>query len=72
MTPSKAATIRDLYKSRELTLATIRLILASEKPAPRKVTIKADRLSQFFPDYMSEQEIEETIYRLLEEWKSRA
>ena len=72
MTPSKAAIIRDLYKSRELTLATIRLILASEKPAPRKVTIKADRLSQFFPDYMSEQEIEETIYRLLEEWKSRA
>lgn len=72
MTPSKAATIRDLYKSRELTLATIRLILASEKPSPRKVTIKADRLSQFFPDYMSEQEIEETIYRLLEEWKSRA
>ena len=72
MTPSKAATIRDLYKSHELTLATIRLILASEKPSPRKVTIKADRLSQFFPDYMSEQEIEETIYRLLEEWKSRA
>ncbi len=72
MTPSKAVIIRDLYKSRELTLATIRLILASEKPAPRKVTIKADRLSQFFPDYMSEQEIEETIYKLLEEWKSRA
>lgn len=72
MTPSKAAIIRDLYKSRELTLATIRLILASEKPAPRKITIKADRLSQFFPNYMSEQEIEETIYRLLEEWKSRA
>ena len=71
MTPSKAATIRDLYKSRELTLATIRLILASEKPAPRKVTIKADRLSQFFPDYMSEQEIEETIYKLLEEWRQR-
>lgn len=71
MTPSKAATIRDLYKSRELTLATIRLILASEKPAPRKVTIKADRLSQFFPEYMSEQEIEETIYRLLEEWRQK-
>ena len=71
MTPSKAATIRDLYKSRELTLATIRLILASEKSAPRKVTIKADRLSQFFPEYMSEQEIEETIYRLLEEWRQK-
>ena len=71
MTPSKAATIRELYKSHELTLTTIRLILASEKPAPRKVTIKADRLSQFFPEYMSEQEIEETIYRLLEEWRQK-
>ncbi len=71
MTPSKAAIIRNLYKSHELTLATIRLILASEKPAPRKVTIKADRLSQFFPEYMSEQEIEETIYRLLEEWRQK-
>jgi len=71
MTPSKAATIRNLYKSRELTLATIRLILASERPAPRKVTIKADRLSQFFPEYMSEQEIEETIYKLLEEWRQK-
>ncbi len=71
MTPSKAATIRNLYKSRELTLATIRLILASERPAPRKVTIRADRLSQFFPEYMSEQEIEETIYKLLEEWRQK-
>jgi ParB family chromosome partitioning protein len=71
MTPSKAAIIRNLYKSHELTLATIRLILASEKPAPRKVTIKADRLSQFFPEYMSEQEIEETIYKLLEEWRQK-
>ena len=71
MIPSKAAIIKDLYKSGKLTIQAIDLILASEKPAPRKVTIKADRLSQFFPDYMSEQEIEETIYMLLEEWRKR-
>ena len=50
----------------------VRLILTEQKPKERKVVIKADKISQYFPaDYDSE-DIESVIYQLLEEWKNRA
>lgn len=41
------------------------------KKSPRKVTFKADKLSRYFDDNVTEKEITEIIIRLLDEWKRR-
>ncbi len=47
----------------------VRLILAEEKPRERKITLKAEKLSQYFSEDYRSEEIENLIFRLLEEWK---
>ena len=71
MTTAQSAKLKEYGKSQELTVAMVRLILTEEKPRNRKVTIKADRIGQFFPENYSNEQIETVIYELLEEWKSR-
>ena len=64
--------LKEHGKKGELILPMVRLILTEQKPKERKVVIKADKISQYFPaDYDSE-DIESVIYQLLEEWKNRA
>ena len=48
----------------------VRLILTEEKPKERKVTIKGDKISRYFPEEYSNDEIEDVIIRLLEEWNA--
>ena len=57
-------------KKGELTLPMVRLILAEEKPKERKVTIKADKISRYFTEDYSSEDIENIIYQLLEEWNT--
>lgn len=45
------------------------LILSRKKTTNKKVVLKPERINEFFPDSYSKNEIEEVIYRLLEEWK---
>lgn len=71
MTTAQSAKLKEYGKSQELTMAMVRLILSEEKPKSRKVTIKADKISQFFPEDYSNEQIETVIYELLEEWKNR-
>ena len=69
---TQSGKLKEHGKKGELTLPMIRLILTEQKPKERKVVIKADKISQYFPaDYDSE-DIESVIYQLLEEWKNRA
>ena len=69
---TQSGKLKEHGKKGELTLPMVRLILTEQKPKERKVVIKADKISQYFPaDYDSE-DIESVIYRLLEEWKNRA
>ena len=68
---AQSAKLKEYGKSGELTLAMARLILAEEKPKERKVTIKADRINQFFTEEYSEKEIEDIIMSLLEKWKEK-
>lgn len=68
MSTAQAAKIKEYGKSGELTLPMVRLILTEEKPKERKVTIKADKISRYFPEEFSNDEIESVIYQLLEEW----
>ena len=49
----------------------VRLILAEEKPKERKVTIKGDKIGRYFPKEYSNDEIENIIIQLLEEWQNR-
>lgn len=66
----QSARLKEYGKKGELTLPMVRLILSEEKPKERKVTIKADKISQFFAEDYSNEEIENIIFQLLEDWKN--
>ena len=66
----QASRLKEYGKSDELTLPMVRLILTESKPIERKVTIKADKISRYFPEYYSNEQIENVIYQLLDEWNS--
>ncbi len=46
----QSAKLKEYGKSGELTLPMVRLILTEEKPKERKVTIKSEKISQFFSE----------------------
>lgn len=68
---AQSAKIKEYGKSGELTLAMVRLILTEEKPKERRVTLKADKISRYFEEKYSSEEIEDIIIRLLEEWSAK-
>lgn len=61
--------LKEYGKSGELTLAMVRLILTEQKPKERKVTLKADKISKYFSDSYSNEEIENVIISLLDKWR---
>ena len=65
---AQASKLKEHGKSDELTLPMVRLILTEMKPRERKVTIKADKISRYFPEDYSNEQIENVIYQLLDEW----
>ena len=67
---AQAAKLKEYGKSGELTLAMVRLILAEEKPKERKVTIKGEKISRYFSEDYSNDDIESIIIQLLEEWQN--
>ena len=71
MNASQSAKLKEYGKSGELTLAMVRLILSEEKPKERKVTIKGDKISRYFSEDYSNDDIEGIIIQLLEEWQSK-
>ena len=71
MNASQSSKLKEYGKSGELTLPMVRLILAEEKPKERKVTIKGDKISRYFSEDYSNDDIEGIIIQLLEEWQSK-
>ena len=67
----QSAKLKEYGKTGELTLPMVRLILTEEKPKERKVTIKPDKISEFFAENYSSEDIENIILELLEEWKMK-
>ncbi|MCI8382517.1 MAG: ParB/RepB/Spo0J family partition protein [Lachnospiraceae bacterium] len=67
----QSAKIKEYGKKGELTPALVHLILTEEKPKERRVTLKADKISRYFEDDCSSEEIEDIILKLLEEWKRK-
>ena len=66
---AQSAKLKEYGKNGELTPAMVSLILSEEKPKERKVTLKADKITRYFPEDYSNEEIEEVIIGLLEKWK---
>ena len=62
----QSAKLKEYGKKGELTMPMVRLILTEEKPRERKVTLKAEKISRYFPEEYSESEIEKVIIELLE------
>lgn len=46
-------------------------ILTEERPTPVQVTLKNDRLKQYFPQTYTAKQMEEVIFSLLETWKTQ-
>lgn len=70
MSMAQSAKIKELYKQGELTRMAIQLILEDAKPKARKFVLKAEKISEYFPEEMTDKDIENTIIGLLEKWKS--
>lgn len=68
---AQSAQLKEYGRKGELTEAMVKLILSEKKPKERKVTIKADKISQYFTEDYSSEDIEAIIYELLEDWQSR-
>lgn len=66
---TQAASLKKYSLSGELNAGVIDLLLSEEKPKAKKVTLKADRIKEYFTAEYSNDEIEEVIYELLEKWK---
>lgn len=68
---AQSAKIKEYGKTGELSPAMVRLILTEEKPKERKVTLKADKISEYFAEDCTSEEIEGIIIQLLDEWKKK-
>lgn len=67
----QATKLKEYGKSGELTLEMVRLILTEEKPKKREITIKGDKINQYFSEDYSSDDIEDIIIQLLKEWKEK-
>lgn len=68
---TQSAKLKEYGKKGELTMPIVSLILTEEKPRERKVTLKAEKISRYFPEEYSESEIEKVIIELLEAWQKK-
>ena len=65
----QAVKMRKFSQEGKLTVAVIEGILTSEHAAPIQVTLKKDRLKQYFPPTYTAQQMEEVIISLLDTWR---
>lgn len=68
---SQSAKLKEYGKSGELTFALVKQILSGKKQKEWKVTIRGERIRNFFTEEYSNEDIENIIYKLLEEWSTR-
>lgn len=66
---SQSKKLKEYEKQNELTPTVVRLILEEKKANKRKVTLKMDKLEQYFGESYSSEEMENIILQLLDEWK---
>ena len=67
----QASKLKEYAKCGELTRVVVELVLSEQRVAERKITLKADKISQYFPKDYSNEDMEAVIIKLLEEWKNK-
>ena len=60
--------MRELSKNKKLNREVVSRIIASDTSKKRSFVIKGEKLYTYFPEDVTEEEIEETIMDLLEKW----
>ncbi len=65
----QAGRLKKYSQSGTLTEAVMIEILRKERSAPVKVTLKNDKLRHYFPQNYTQQQMEEVIFSLLDNWK---
>ncbi|SDB01854.1 ParB/RepB/Spo0J family partition protein [Eubacterium oxidoreducens] len=63
--------IKEIAKAGKFTRESVLGVLVVVKPKVRKVTFNAKKLDSYFDSTMTNEDIEELIIRLLDEWKER-
>lgn len=61
--------MRKFSQDGKLAATIIEEILSAERTAPIQVTLKKDRLKQYFPPSYTTQQMEEIILSLLDAWR---
>lgn len=69
---SQAVRIRNLSRDKHCTKDAIYAILHEDGNRARKFVIDPKRLTEYFPENASDEEIEQTIFRLLDKWREGA
>ena len=65
----QAERLKKLQQENMCTKEAIHAVLSEAPPKERKFVMKQNKLSEYFPPETTQEEIEETIYGLLEKWK---
>ena len=68
---SQAQRLKQFSQRGELTAAVMRAIMSEEKKEAERVTLKGDTLRKYFPASYTPKRMEETIIKLLEQWKKQ-
>ena len=69
---SQAQRLKKFSQEGRLSEDVMRAILSEEKkPEVGKITLASDKLRRYFPRSFTPQQMEETIFRLLEQWQRR-
>ena len=69
ISPAQSLKIKEYSNQNELSKALVKEILSVEKQIQKKISFKREKLSQYFEETTSDEEIENTIIELLEKWK---
>lgn len=68
---AQAASLKEYAKTGELTFAMVDLILSEKKKTERKLIINTDKISQYFPEDYTNEDMEVVIVQLLDEWRRK-
>jgi ParB family chromosome partitioning protein len=64
-----AEQIRSKSEDKVLTEDMVKLLILGKPRRKRNITLKGSSLDKYFPPEMSSEEIEKTVYMLLDQWK---
>lgn len=68
--PGNLAKLKPYSKAGTLTRAVIHAVLSEAKPVTEKVTFKGEQIRKYFPPAYTQQQIEDVIMSLLEQWSA--